>query len=208
MSRVEVRTDEGGDTLELSAAKIAFKEPLMLSVYGDEAFWAGYAYDAEDVARARRNEEAAARHGLEARVEHPFTGDTVPLRAFLQQTLDHLAPLAEALGTSASFAPLGEMAAGGPNAAERTRALFAAQLRGEPLSPLGRRVVPRDFFRAWLEGRRALLRSDLATVTRDQNVLGDEQAKLDELLTSLDEAGRAIPRCPFASPRRSSSAPP
>lgn len=196
MNRVEVRTDEGGDTLEMSAAKIAFKEALMFSVYGDEAFWAGYAYDAEDVARARRNEEAAARHGLEARVEHPLTGDTVPLRAFLQQTLAHLAPLAEALGTSASLAPLGEMAAGGPNEAERTRALFAAQLRGEPLSPLGRRVVPRDFFRAWLEGRRALLRSDLATVTRDQNVLGDEQAKLGELLTSLDEAGTRDPSLP------------
>ncbi|MDG6910127.1 MAG: hypothetical protein JRN08_07130, partial [Nitrososphaerota archaeon] len=97
MNRVEVRTDEGGDTLELSASKIAFKECLMLTIYGDEAFGAGYAYDAEDVARARRNEEQAARDGLKAHIEHPFTGDRVPLWAFLRETLDRLDPLAEAL---------------------------------------------------------------------------------------------------------------
>ncbi len=35
MNRVEVRTDEGGDTLELSLAKVVFKDLLMLAIYGD-----------------------------------------------------------------------------------------------------------------------------------------------------------------------------
>ncbi len=35
MNRVEVRTDEGGDTLELSVAKVLFKDLLMLRIYGD-----------------------------------------------------------------------------------------------------------------------------------------------------------------------------
>jgi succinyl-diaminopimelate desuccinylase len=205
MNRVEVRTDEGGDSLELSAAKIAFKECLMLMIYGDEAFGAGYAYDAEDVARARRNEEQAARDGLKAHIEHPFTGDRVPLRAFLRETLDGLDPLAEALGYSAHLAPIREMAQGAPNEAERTRAHFARELRGEMLSPWGNRVVPRELFRKWLGGRRELLRSELAAVLRDQKLLGDEQAKLGELLAAFEEAGRRDPSLPVllaAAPRQ------
>ncbi len=92
MSRVEVRTDEGGDTLALSAAKIAFKEVLMLRIYADPAFGAAYAYDAEDIARARRNEDAAARRGLEAVIEDPFAGGKVTAREFLKATMQDLAP--------------------------------------------------------------------------------------------------------------------
>ena len=69
MSRVEVRTDEGGDSLDLAIAKVALKELLSLRTYADDSFGAGYAYDEADVARARRNEDAAARRGLGAVVE-------------------------------------------------------------------------------------------------------------------------------------------
>ena len=74
MSRVEVRTDEGGDSLDLAIAKVAFKELLALRTYADDAFGAGYAYDEADVARARRNEDEAARRGPRRRCRAPVHG--------------------------------------------------------------------------------------------------------------------------------------
>ena len=196
MSRVEVRTDEGGDTLALSAAKIAFKEVLMLRIYADPAFGAAYAYDAEDIARARRNEDAAARRGLEASVEEPFTGGKVTVREFLRATLQDLAPMAEAMGYTALLEPLREMAEGAPNPASAARRWFGDRLGGAQTAPSGNILVPRELLAEWLDGRKALLRDELAEALSDLGVLGDEAAKLAERAAKYREAEAKRPESP------------
>ena len=66
MNRVEVRTDEGGDGLDLAVAKVLFKELLMLRIYADPGFGVGYRYTSDDIRRARRAEDLAAHRGLKA----------------------------------------------------------------------------------------------------------------------------------------------
>ena len=200
MSRIEVRTDEGGDTLALSAAKIAFKELLMLRIYADPAFGAAYAYDGEDIARARLNEDAAARRGLEAAIEEPFSGGTVGVREFLKATLDDLMPLAQALGRAALLEPIALMAEGAPNPAGETRVWFGRRLAGERKSPSGRTVVPRDLMVQWLDERRGLLEDELAASLCDLSLLGDEAAKLAERASRYKEAlrGRRVQAPPRA----------
>ena len=66
MNRVEVRTDEGGDTFELSVAKILLKELLMLRIYADPELGGAYGYQAADIVGVRSDEQAAARYGLDA----------------------------------------------------------------------------------------------------------------------------------------------
>jgi succinyl-diaminopimelate desuccinylase len=194
MSRVEVRTDEGGDTLALSAAKIAFKELLMLRIYADPAFGASYGYDGEDIARARRNEDAAARRGLGAEIEDPFTGQRVTVREFLAATVQDLAPMAEALGYTALLEPIAEMAQGAPNIASQTRAWFRSEIGDAPAAPSGCPVVPRELMASWLEGRRALLRDELAAGLADLSSLGDEAAKLAERVARFRERARPLTR--------------
>ncbi len=197
MSRVEVRTDEGGDTLDLSAAKIVFKELLMLRIYADPAFGAGYAYDGEDIARARRNEDAAAQRGLEARIEDPFTGAPLTAREFLKAAVQDLAPLGEALGYTALLEPIAAMAEGAPNPACQTRAWFSERLKGERAAPSGGAVVPPQLLAEWLDGRKALLRDEIGACTADLTVLGDEAAKLAERVAKFREGQGAEP---FPSP--------
>lgn len=122
MARVEVRTDDGGHPLEVDIANLTIKHLLMLRFYSDPEFGRAFRYDAEDIAQARRNEARAAKDGLRAEIDNPFTGKPVAMREFLRWTLGELRPLAEALEFWADLAPLVEMAAGGPNTAEAMRA--------------------------------------------------------------------------------------
>ena len=197
MTRVEVRTDEGGDDLDLAVAKVAFKELLLLRVYADRTFGADYSYSAQDVARARRNEQAAARRGLEAELEHPFTGERVVARDWLAAVLAELAPLGEALGRTDLLAPIAAMADGAPNPAGRMRDWFAARLGGAPVLPAGERVVPRELLHAWLEQREEAIGADVAEVAARAHELGDEHGKLAELLQPFAEASRVDPRLPI-----------
>ena len=121
MARVEVRTDDGGHSLEVDLANLTLKHLLLLRFYGDPDFGRAFRYDREDISRARRNEEAAARDGLRAEIEHPLTGKPMGMRSFLKWTLDELGPLAQALGCEEDLAALQAMAGGEPNTAERLR---------------------------------------------------------------------------------------
>jgi succinyl-diaminopimelate desuccinylase len=197
MTRVEVRTDEGGDSLDLAVAKIAFKELLMFRFYAEEAFGAAYTYDAEDVARARRNEEAAARRGLDADLEHPFTGEPCTAREFLAQTLCDLRPLAEALGQTQYLRPLEAMAEGAPNPAGEARAWFAARLKGAETAPSGRPVIPPDLLKEWCATRAGVLQADLQEAHSRHHGLGDEGAKLAELVHAFEEESRRNAAAPL-----------
>lgn len=205
MSRVEVRTDEGGDTLALSAAKIAFKELLMLRIYADPAFGASYAYDGEDIARARRNEDAAARRGLEAQIEDPFTGAALTAREFLGAAMEDLAPIAKALGYTPLLEPIAAMAGGAPNPAGQAREWFLERLKGGRLSPAGRAIIPAQLLAEWLNGRKVLLRDELGACLSDLTVLGDEAAKLSERVEKF-KAGRTTEVADGAAPAHAPTA--
>lgn len=132
MARVEVRTDDGGHPLEVDLANLTLKHLLLLRFYGDQDFGRAFRYDREDIALARRNEEAAARAGLQADVEHPLTGKPVAMRRWLQATLDELEPLAQALGLWQDLAPLAAMAGGEANTAEKLRVAILEQMELKP----------------------------------------------------------------------------
>jgi len=196
MSRVEVRTDEGGDSLDLAIAKVVFKELLMLRIYGDPFFGRSYTYGETEIAAARRNEHEAAVRGLDAVVESPFGGGPSTIREWLGRTLDDLDPLARAMDYGRYLEPLREMAGGGPNPASEMRDWFSRRLSGEPKTPSGATVVPEGLLKEWMETKTREVAADARTIMGYRSRLGDETAKLDELLDPFVKVGRANPLLP------------
>ncbi len=173
MERVEVRTDEGGDDLELSTAKVLFKELLMLRIYAEPEYGAAFVYDAKDIVRARRNEEAAARWGMEAELEHPMNGGTITVRDYLGRLLTEIEPLAEALGLTEGLEPLREMAGGGNNPAGDIRAWVLDRLGGEERqAPSGGIVVPSQLLGEWFDERRKRVAKEVESIAEDPGSLG------------------------------------
>lgn len=175
MARVEVRTDDPGHELALDVANLTLKHLLLLRFYGDPDFARAFRYDAEDISRARRNEDLAAREGLRAVIEDPFTAKPVAMRAFLAWTLDQLRPLAEALDFWEDLAPLAEMAAGAPSTAERMRGRLKADLKGSD-------IVPPELLARLAEERQARVAAEVEALTGNLSALGAEEDKLQDFL--------------------------
>ena len=202
MNRVEVRTDEGGDDFELSVSKVVFKELLMLRIYADPDLGVGYRYTEDDIRLARRNEELAARHGLDAVVTEPLGHGEVRIREWLAAVLDDLRPLAEALDTSRELEPLRAMARGEPNPAGRMRQWFATET-GRSLTTADDRVpVPVEAVLGWFEARRSAVAHEVAEAAA--LVLPDRSTARSELLAA--RASRRGPREDRSVARRSRSA--
>jgi succinyl-diaminopimelate desuccinylase len=189
MARVEVRTDDGGHPLELERANLVLKHLLLIRFYADEQFGRAFRYDAEDIARARRNEEQAARCGLRAEIENPFTAKPVAMRQFLRWTLDELRPLAEALGLWEELTPLVEMAGGAPNTAERLRQRLQAEL-GEAQD------VPPQLLRQLAEERRSQIVQDVEEIAEAMAVRAGEAGRLSEFLQHARDDARQDPEAP------------
>ncbi|MCX6565741.1 MAG: M20/M25/M40 family metallo-hydrolase [Candidatus Aminicenantes bacterium] len=198
MSRVEVRTDEGGDSLDLAVAKIVLKELLMLRIYGDPLFGRSYSYGEAEIALARENEHVAAARGLNATIESPFRGGRITIREWLGRTLADLEPLTEAMDYGRYLEPLREMTRGGPNPASEMRTWFERRLSGEPPtpSPSGATVVPEGLLKEWMEAKIREVNSDIRDIAGRRSRLGDEAAKLDELLGPFTKAGHDNPLLP------------
>lgn len=195
MARVEVRTDEGGHPLELDVANLTFKQLLLMQFYADPAFARAFRYDHEDLARARRNESAAAHLGLRAEIENPFTGKPVAVRDFLRWTLEQLRGLAEALDLWSALAPLIEMASGAPNTAERMRAQIRQALGqdGTAAEP----EVPTDLLKQLAMDREQAVARDVEQIATSVGALGVEAAKLRELLQRARDEVRQDPTAPI-----------
>ncbi|MCP4900285.1 MAG: M20/M25/M40 family metallo-hydrolase [bacterium] len=185
MNRVEVRTDEGGDSLPLSIAKIVFKDLLMLRIYGDPQFGGHYRYDREDIERARRNETAAARDGLDARIENPLQGGECTVREMLGYLLDEVDPLAEAFGRRKLLEPLIAMRRGEPNPASELRLQLKSAIGTGQRSSTGQLVIPPEAIRELWSERRKLLADEVATLVETPTLGGQENAKLQPLITGL-----------------------
>jgi succinyl-diaminopimelate desuccinylase len=121
MARVEIRTDEGGHPLDVDIANLTFKYLILLKIYGDKNFARSFRYDQEDIERARRNETLAAKNGLRAEIENPFSGKPSNMREFLKWTLNEVEPLGRELNLWEDLQPLVDMANGSPNTAEHIR---------------------------------------------------------------------------------------
>ena len=178
MARVEIRTDDGGGSLELDIANLTLKHLLLLRFYGDPLFGRSFRYDREDIQRARRNEEQASRDGLRAEIENPLTGKPVQMREFLGWILAELRPLAEAIGLWEDLTPLIDMASGAPNAAEQMRASLLEELGTKEL-PV---QVPLEALKTLAEERRAQVIRDMEIILDDCSSLESETLKLGDAL--------------------------
>ncbi len=197
MERVEVRTDEGGDDLALSTAKILFKELVMLRTYAEAEYGAGYAYNAEDILRARRNETAAAKWGLEARLEHPMRGGTITVREHLGEMLAEIQPLADGLGVADELEPLREMAGGGPNPAEVTRRWVLDRIGDEQRrGPSGAVVVPPAVVEEWFNQRRRTIAQEVDSIASSPQAYDSEWNKLAPLVIGLHDITESRPTAP------------
>ncbi|MEI7845269.1 MAG: M20/M25/M40 family metallo-hydrolase [Chloroflexota bacterium] len=190
MGRVEIRTDDGGHPLDIDVANMTFKHLLLIRFYADEKFARAFRYDHEDITRARANEQIAARHGLRAEIENPLTGKPIGMRAFLKWTLNELRPLAEALGMWEDLTPLVEMAAGGPNTAEKLRARLQMELGAND------EVTP-SVMRELAEEREQQVRTDVEKIANKIGLLGTEEYKISEVLAHAREEARAHPELPI-----------
>ncbi len=191
MARVEVRTDDGGHPLDVDVANLALKELLLIRFYADPTYARAFRYDAEDLARARRNERRAAIDGLRAEIEHPLTGKPVAMRDFLRETLEAVRPLAEVLGRWEWLEPLVAMAGGAPNTAERLRAWVRERIGPQT------EEVPLEVLHELAEARRAQVAQDVAAIASDPAALGPEWPKLFELLTRARDDARRDPEAPI-----------
>ncbi len=195
MNRVEVRTDEGGDDLALSVAKLLFKELLMLRIYADPMFGAGYRYDESDIRRARHAEDLAARRGLDAVVVDPFSGSRVGVREWLGLILQDLRPLATALDVWEALEPLRAMAGGEPNPAGVMRRALEDLLDTSVAACNGRLVLPVEVVREWFLTRRAAVANDVTTVAASTFSDGDRE-KIEPLLAGLEAESAVEPGLP------------
>ena len=190
MARVEIRTDDGGNPLEVELANLTLKHLLLLRFYADPLFARSFRYDREDIARARGNEDQAARHGLRAEIENPLTGKPVGMRELLRWTLGEIRPLAEALNMWDDLHPLVDMAGGGPNTAERLRERLQKELgRGS--------AIPLEILHALAEEREDQVRRDVEIIAASYRDLLGETAKLGEFLQRSREVARQDPLVPI-----------
>jgi succinyl-diaminopimelate desuccinylase len=190
MGRVEVRTDEGGHSLDLDIANLTLKHLLLLRIYSDPTFARSFRYDREDITRARANENAAAKHGLRAEIENPLTGKPLSVRAFLKWTLNELKPLAEALNLWDDLHPLVEMSEGGRNTSEKIRARLQLELGANDEVPLS---VLKEFFYE----HEAQVKSDIERIASDYGALGSDASKIAEYINRSRDAIRHIPTAPI-----------
>jgi len=189
MARVEVRTDDPGHELALDVANLTLKHLLLLRFYADPDFARGFRYDAEDITRARRNEELAAKEGLSATIEDPLTAKPVAMRAFLDWTLNQLRPMAEALGFWEDLQPLRDMVKGAPSTAEKIRQRLKAKLGTSD-------IVPPALLVELAEARKLQVRDEVETVTAHLADLGTEKDKLQDFVEHARDEVHLDPRAP------------
>ncbi|MCF6277946.1 MAG: M20/M25/M40 family metallo-hydrolase, partial [Anaerolineales bacterium] len=178
MTRVEIRTDDGGNPLDLELANMTLKNLLTMRIYADPEFARAFRYDREDLDRARQNETLAAQRGLEAEIANPLTGKPVGMRDFLHWTLGEIRPLAEALGQWTDLHPLIEMAAGAPNTAQRLRKKVRAEIGKHD-------EVPPDLFKEIVAEYEKQIADEVDWIASSVALWEDEKDKLGDVLFRL-----------------------
>lgn len=196
MTRVEVRTDDGGNSLDLELANMTLKTLLVIRMYADSEFGRAFRYDSEDIRLARQNETLAARDGLKAEIANPFTGKPVKMREFLRWTLEETRPLAEALGYWEDLHPLTEMVAGAPNTADRLREAVRAEIGA-------REEVPQDVMETIINRYEESIAAEIDQIASSVALWDEEKEKLGDVLYKLRSHAHKDAQAPIRfSPRQ------
>jgi succinyl-diaminopimelate desuccinylase len=190
MGRVEIRTDEGGHSLDLDIANLTLKHLLLLRIYSDPRFARGFRYDREDISRARANENQAAKHGMRAEIENPLTGKPIGMRDFLKWTIREVKPLAEALNLWNDLIPLVDISEGARNTAEKVRARLQMELGENDEVPM--KVLKELHFE-----REAQVKADVERIASEYPSLGEESSKIAEFLQRSRDHIRHSPQAPI-----------
>jgi len=190
MGRVEVRTDEGGHSLDLDIANLTFKHLLLLRIYSDPTFARGFRYDREDITRARNNEQLAAKYGLRAEIDNPLTGKPVSVRTFLKWALNEVKPLAQALNMWEDLNPLVEMSEGGRNTSEKIRSRLQLDLGAND-------EVPTTVLRELFYEHEVQVKADSDRIVSDYGSLGSDASKIAEYIQRSRDVIRHTPTAPI-----------
>ncbi len=182
MARVEIRSDDGGNPLELDVANITLKHLLLIRIYADREFASSYQYDRQDILRARKNEELASKFGMHAQIENPLNKRPESMRDFLTWTLAEVETLAAILGLADELIPLKEMASGGPNQAEKLRDQVCKELGDNSIEDCEDVPVPLDLLKSLAEDREKEVFHDVETIAETFPSLGADSQKLGEML--------------------------
>ncbi len=178
MTRVEIRTDDGGNPLDLELANMTLKNLLTMRIYADPEFARAFRYDREDIRMARQNEIIAAQQGLEAEIANPFTGKPIGMRDFLRWTLSEVRPLAEALGQWEDMRPLTEMIAGAPNTAERMKEKVRAEIGDS-------KIIPPEVFQAVVADFEKMIADEIETIASGMALWHEDSETLGDVLYKL-----------------------
>lgn len=183
MARVEIRTDDGGLPMDMEIANLALKELLLIQAYADPAFGDGFEYTHDDLIRVRSNERRAACEGMNAEVEHPFTGGRQSISAFLSATLETLTPIAESIGYSTMLEPLRGLASGASNQSTRLRERVRSMIGQDD-------IVPRELLVELAEEHEKHIAQDVARIAEDvrSHRLPEGSHLIDLLWKSRSEA--------------------
>jgi succinyl-diaminopimelate desuccinylase len=187
MARVEIRSDDGGNPLELEVANITLKHLLLLRIYADREFASSFKYDQQDIRRARKNEELASKFGMHAQIENPFDHKQEAMRDFLTWTLAEVASLAELLGLADELIPLYEMASGGPNYAEKLRDRICRELGDFSFEDCAEVPVPLDVLKGLAEEREKQVLQEVEIIAETYPSIEDDSHKLGDLLQDCRE---------------------
>ncbi|HJR81478.1 MAG TPA: M20/M25/M40 family metallo-hydrolase, partial [Anaerolineales bacterium] len=190
MGRVEVRTDEGGHSLDLDIANLTLKHLLLLRIYSEPRFARSFRYDREDISRARTNEHLAAKYSMRAQVENPLTGKPIGMRDFLKWTLKEVRSLAEALDLWNDLTPLVEISRGARNTAEKIRSRLQLELGEHDEVPV--KVLKELHFE-----REAQVKADVERIASGYPPLGEESTKIAEFLQRSRDHVRHTPQAPI-----------
>jgi acetylornithine deacetylase/succinyl-diaminopimelate desuccinylase-like protein/gamma-glutamyl:cysteine ligase YbdK (ATP-grasp superfamily) len=191
MARVEVRTDDGGLPMDLEIANLTLKELLLIQSYADPHFGEAFEYNQRDLKRIRHNEAQASMNGLEARLEHPFTGEKIPMRAFLKWTLEQVDAIAKGIGYHSFLEPLYHLAQGGKNQASKLRER-AQKIAGDE------DIIPLDFLQELAKERARQVNDDVALIAEIvRNQAQPASGHLDELLWKSRNEARKMSDIPI-----------
>jgi succinyl-diaminopimelate desuccinylase len=182
MARVEIRSDDGGNPLDIEIANLTLKHLLMLKIYEDSDFARSFKYSAWDVLRARNNEDMASKYGLSAEIKDPFTKRPVKLRDFLSWVLTEIQPLAEMLELSEDLQPLKEMIAGAPNEAQRLRSRVCDQMGGNLDQDCAQIPVPIEILQSLAQEREEAVFEDIDFILKNSLTLPADEIKLGEFI--------------------------
>jgi len=197
MARLEIRSDDGGNPLDLEIANLTLKHLLLIRIYADSEFGNDFKYNQQDIILARKNEELASMHGMHTQIDNPLDRESLSMRDYLTWTLSAVEPLAELLELSEELTPLIEMASGGPNQAEKLRNEVCAELGDVTLEECGEVPIPLEILQSLAEEHEKQVMRDVEVIAETYPGIKEDRQKLGEMFQFCREDVHLDPLLPI-----------